>query len=326
VSDPVIDEAVDDLDLEFGAWLVTCHPRLYDLPARHAEGFRRVGNWRVAGSYRAERMRPGDRLVLWLAGTPGDEPRPGVWGVGVVAGPVVATTYGPSPRFAWMDPTGAGATSRYVDADLRLLDEPIGQDELAGDDDFAGAEVLTSSDVGDPLVLSEQEWAAVARRLPAGWADPARWAELAGPDLPPPLDSRFRPVTADEVAAATHLDPDRVEAVLARQYEELSACYTAGDLVVTDVGYYCTDGDLARRAEALEAGIALDAVDRLVDALEDLAGDRLVLVPNDLPETPGFLDGTALSAEEATAVLERYWDLVEQDPARLDPFWLGTPP
>lgn len=333
VADPEIERRLDDPEFRFGAWLVTCHPDVYDLAGLHAAGHRGVANWRVRPSYRTDRMQPGDRIVLWMEegrGAP-DDPTPGVWGVGRVVGPVEALPVVPSPRFAWMDRTDGGRPDQYVETDLRLLDEPLPAAVLAGDEGFAEAEVLGTQVPGNPLVLSQREWDALAARLPAGWPDPTRWPATDPAQLPPvdpePLDSRFEPVRADEVGEITGLAPEVVERVLVNQFEELEACYLAGDLIVTDLSYYCTDDDLLARAQAVERDIdadAPDAVDRLIAALEELAEDRLVLAPNDLVETPGFLDGTGASEAEAELVLDTYWDLVLEEPARLDPFWLAA--
>lgn len=315
-----------------GAWVVTCHPDIYDLPGLHQQGYQSLANWRVPPSPRTGRLRPGDRVVLWMEACAGG-PVAGVWGVGTVTGAARAASGDPSPRFAWMDRSGHGLPGGLVDLDLRLLAEPVPAARLLDDPRFADAEVAHHPHRPDPLVLTPGQWAAVADALPSGWPDPARWSQLAPDELPDPggepLDAHFDAVTAAEVAAATGVPADVVEAVLVHQYEELEACYAAGDLVVTDLSYYCRDEELLRRAEEIEAGIdgagdAAAAVDELVARLEDLAGDRLVLVPNDLPETPGFLDGTGASEEVAERVLDAYWDLVLDQPCRLDPFWLAA--
>jgi hypothetical protein len=324
------EKLLDDPEFRFGAWLVTCYPDVYDLAGLHEQGYRSVANWRVQPSYRTDRMGAGDRIVLWMSASPGG-PAAGVWGIGRVLGPVEAAPVDPSPRFAWMDRSEQGRMDHVVETDLRLLDEPIPADRVQADPRFRDAEIVAANHLPNPQVLSAGEWDAVAGLLPHGWPDPARWAELDPAGLPDPggepLDARFDAVTAAELAAATGVDAEVVERVLVNQFEELEACYAAGDLIVTDLSYYCLDDELLRQAQEIEDSIDAErdgAVDELVERLEDLAGDRLVLVPNDLPETPGFLDGTGATEEQAEQVLDAYWDLVLEQPARLDPFWLAA--
>jgi hypothetical protein len=104
-----------------GAWLIKCDPRANpDLFATADDGVARVTSRCVARGYRADMMRPGDRVLLWLSGDGRARAR-GIWGVGRVTGQVHETAEGLA-----------------VAVDLPLFSSPVSDDDLraAGVDDL----------------------------------------------------------------------------------------------------------------------------------------------------------------------------------------------
>ena len=71
-----------------GAWLIKCDPRVNpNLLAPGPDGVARVTSRCVARGYRAELMKAGDRVFLWVSGD-GRTLARGIWGVGHVTGVV----------------------------------------------------------------------------------------------------------------------------------------------------------------------------------------------------------------------------------------------
>ena len=74
-----------------GAWLIKCDPRANPTLLRPGpDGVARVTSRCVARGYRAELMKAGDRVFLWVSGD-GRTLARGIWGVGHVTGGVEET-------------------------------------------------------------------------------------------------------------------------------------------------------------------------------------------------------------------------------------------
>lgn len=135
---------------DVGAWLFTCHPREFAelLPGLRAGG--RVDAWCVRPSYRLGLVAPGQPAVLWVSGSRGAVPEPGIWMSGRMTGDLDRS--GERPR--------AGL-------DLVLLDAPLPRDVLRADPRTARMEVLRAAQMSNPSVVAPGEWAVIAEALDA---------------------------------------------------------------------------------------------------------------------------------------------------------------
>jgi hypothetical protein len=135
--------------LEIGAWLLKANPDVWDVLGHLGAG-RVIDSWGVADGYRAELMTPGDRCFVWVTGPRGAWWTPGIWAAGTV-------TARPEP---------AGERGRLrVGLDVRGVHPPLARSELRADTRFAMAEVLRVPRMGNPLVLTPGEVAALDDHL-----------------------------------------------------------------------------------------------------------------------------------------------------------------
>ncbi len=129
-----------------GAWLLKGNADRVDL----AERFRRdprVETWCVQPGYRARFMGPGQSVVFWASGSRGRLPY-GVWGCGVVTGPVEL---------------GAADGRWRVPLDLSIAPptEWVPRQELRADPRIADAEVFRQPQGSNPSFLTVAQFAAL---------------------------------------------------------------------------------------------------------------------------------------------------------------------
>ena len=130
---------------DVGAWLFTCHPR--EFPSVAATGV----EWRCARrSYRLDLVAPDQPALLWVSGSTGATPVPGVWMVGRTTG--VVDRAPDRPRIGVV---------------LELLDEPVPREVLRADPRTAGMEVLRSAQTSNPSVVTPGEYAVIEELLRA---------------------------------------------------------------------------------------------------------------------------------------------------------------
>src|SRR5829696_172281 len=70
---------------DIGGGLFKCNPREWDIEAAIRDG-RRIESWRVRESYRLSLIQAGDPAILWVTGSTGAHPEPGIWAVGYTTG------------------------------------------------------------------------------------------------------------------------------------------------------------------------------------------------------------------------------------------------
>jgi hypothetical protein len=131
---------------QLGAWLLKGNADAVDLRGRF-ERDPRVGSWCVQRGYRARLMRGGQRVVFWASGSRGRLPY-GVWGSGVLTGPVVPD----STDGRWQVPL-----------DL-VIDDPahwIPRARLRADPRLAEAEVFRQPQAANPSFLTVDQFAAL---------------------------------------------------------------------------------------------------------------------------------------------------------------------
>jgi hypothetical protein len=100
----------------FGAWLVKCSPPTGStLQEGMDAGTIDISRWCVVPGYRADMMRKGQRVVLWVSG--GDKAQRGIWATGRLTGEACVDEAHP-------------AAGLSVPVDLRLLTDPLSADEI----------------------------------------------------------------------------------------------------------------------------------------------------------------------------------------------------
>jgi hypothetical protein len=126
-----------------GSWLIKCDPRANpDLFVTVGDGVARVTSRCVVRGYRADLMKAGDLVVLWVSGD-GRAMARGIWGVGHVTGPVEET-----------------ATEVFVPVDIPLVAAPLTDADLraAGVDDL---EVQRMPAGSNPSWVSKEQLARI---------------------------------------------------------------------------------------------------------------------------------------------------------------------
>jgi hypothetical protein len=123
----------------FGAWLLKCNPKVTDLPSLMEHG---VATWCVQKNYRTALCDAGQPALLWVSGSTGATPTPGIWAGGRLTGPA----------------TWRGA--KYV-VPLRLtfLEAPVSRTELAAHPALGSLEVLNQPQMSNPSYLTATEYA-----------------------------------------------------------------------------------------------------------------------------------------------------------------------
>ncbi len=165
---------LEDPSFEFGAWLLTCNPKIWDVAS-----FREDGNiletWSVRPSYRLEHMTVGQPVVVWVTGSDDQKETPGVWGVGVISGTPFLEHLSADDDDYWKDADEKRRQDLFVPVSLRLLPEPIERATLRTRPAFDRAEILRSPHMANPQLLTRAEWEIIAAELPERFRDPTSW-------------------------------------------------------------------------------------------------------------------------------------------------------
>jgi hypothetical protein len=118
-----------------GAWVIKCHPRRTPVAPMRAAGEAKR-SWCVADNYRSHLMRPGQRVLFWVAA----HPRRGFWGAGRVTGDLT---------------TDAGGL--HVPVRIPLFAEPLTAAELLAVPGLRAMEVFRSPQQANPSWVSTTE-------------------------------------------------------------------------------------------------------------------------------------------------------------------------
>ncbi|WP_374971206.1 hypothetical protein [Terrabacter sp. BE26] len=152
-----------------GAWLLKCNPALWDLRGLLDSGEDRITSWAVQPGYRAGLVAAGDPVVFWVSGPGREGLSRGVWGLGHATAEV--EPWVESGRGRWRSASDAHGVRARVELDVRLLGEPVRDEELraAGID---ALEVQRQPFMANPSFVSREELAVLRRLLPA-WPAPS---------------------------------------------------------------------------------------------------------------------------------------------------------
>lgn len=135
-------------------WLFQGNPDLWPVLDVLAAG-QPIDSWSAVRHLAA--ITPGDRALLWVSGRVA-----GVYAVGRVIGVAEPET----TDHRWTEPTRRGVPRHAVPLHLTTLPHPVPRDELKADPRFARSQIIRAPRGGNPFPVTDQEWAAVADRLP----------------------------------------------------------------------------------------------------------------------------------------------------------------
>lgn len=130
-----------------GHWLVQANPKTWDVVG--AVDARPVEAWCV--SRYLGRLTSGDDVGLWVSGR-----KAGVYAIGEVTGDAGLLT-----------DDLAAAAQVPIRFDVLLRSDPVPKAELVADPRFARSLILRMPGGGNPFPLTDDEWSAIADRLPS---------------------------------------------------------------------------------------------------------------------------------------------------------------
>jgi hypothetical protein len=136
--------------LEIAAWMLKANPDVWDVIG-HLNAGRVIDSWGVMPGYRADLMEPGDRCFVWVTGPRGASWTPGIWAMGTVTAPPV--------------PSEDEGLRLRVGLDVHGLEPRLSRQELKSDPRFVAAEILRLPRMGNPLVITPAEVAAIDEHL-----------------------------------------------------------------------------------------------------------------------------------------------------------------
>jgi hypothetical protein len=172
-----------------GAWLIKCNPEVWDFAAFLRGEMGDIRSWSVNPSYRTDLMEQGQPILFWVTGRDGKHPEPGLWGAGIVAGRVQRDDPDDDPDL-WLDRDKRRRAEFFVPVDLQIWDEPVPRRVLQADPRLAGMEIFRQPQMGNPLVVTIEQLAALTEHIDlpptevtvtasgAGFGDPASRAEV----------------------------------------------------------------------------------------------------------------------------------------------------
>jgi Domain of unknown function (DUF3883) len=130
----------------FGAWLVTCNPKVSDAAPLRLDGTSRVIRWPVGPGGRADLMEQGQPVLFWIVGREGRTPTPGLWGAGIVTGRV-------------------SEEDGVVPVDIEVWPTPVPRRVLRADPLLANLEVLRQPRRANPQLVTADELAALGAHV-----------------------------------------------------------------------------------------------------------------------------------------------------------------
>jgi hypothetical protein len=128
-----------------GAWVIKCNPRMTALDPMRAAGEAKP-DWCLAGNYRSRLVRPGHRVLFWVAA----HPQRGFWGAGHVTAEV-------RPKNGRL----------HVPVCIPLFTEPVTAAQLSLIAGLRTMEVFRSPQQANPSWVSKQQLAQLDPLLPS---------------------------------------------------------------------------------------------------------------------------------------------------------------
>lgn len=153
-----------------GAWLLKANPAVWDVRRFRAEGHTRLTSWSVRRGYRADLMRPDDKVVFWLSGPGRGDLVRGVWGLGHVVSE--AEEWQDTEPGWWRDEAARQALQARIEVDVPLLGHPLPASELRAAD-ITDLEVQRVPQMSNPSWVSRTQLDRLTDLLPAWPLPPA---------------------------------------------------------------------------------------------------------------------------------------------------------
>src|SRR5215207_751239 len=137
-----------------GAWLLKCNPRVTDLHALIDHG---VETWCVQDNYRSALCAPDQSVILWVSGSTGATPTPGIWATGHLTGPAT-----------WRAPADDLPPKYVVPLALHFLRTPLSRQAIAAHPDLSDLEVIRQPHMSNPSFITQKQLHALTLLLETG--------------------------------------------------------------------------------------------------------------------------------------------------------------
>lgn len=159
-------------DGTFGAWVLHCNPRHYDISVDVARG-ELTGSWSVPNTenYRLDLMKEHQPVLLYVGGQRAATP-PGIWGFGHLTDSVHRSVlFERDVPQGWLDVERATTRESWVPLQLTMRTTPVPREAMLGDRVASQAEFLRAPQVV-PAWVTAKELRAITR-LGGGLAAPS---------------------------------------------------------------------------------------------------------------------------------------------------------
>lgn len=144
----------------WAAWLFKCNLEVWDLRSNYSAD-EQVGGWRLHPTYRVDEIEIGDPFYLWVTGSGRVSWMPGVWGAGEVIDLPQQDQGGGTD---WRNKTEMRKTRPYVPVEIEYFRPVVARADLLQDRRFRSAEIIRQPAMGNPLILTADEVAAIEDR------------------------------------------------------------------------------------------------------------------------------------------------------------------
>lgn len=141
---------------EIGAWLFKCNPLTWDIESALRDG-RRIDRWRVKETYRLNLISAGDPAVVWVTGSKGAIPTPGIRAIGYTTG----ETLGADPHDGyWLQPRVGDADATYTGLLVWPI-ETVARDTIASILALDDLEIIRQAQMPNPSYLTPSQFRAL---------------------------------------------------------------------------------------------------------------------------------------------------------------------
>lgn len=143
-----------------GGWLLRCKPASWDLPKFIRDGNLTIRSWTIS-RYRNQ-FAAGQPVLFWVTGPTGAVPTPGLWGAGVVTGPL--QTDGDHNDY-WLAAPPTTAPMHWLPVDITLFPTPVPRTVLAEDPRLYSLEVIKNPRAANPQRVAADQLTTIGRYL-----------------------------------------------------------------------------------------------------------------------------------------------------------------
>lgn len=133
-----------------------CNPREWDIEAAIRNG-QRIDSWRVHHSYRVALIEPGDPALIWVTGSKGATPTPGVWAVGYTTGELTDD----AGDDYWINTERGQQPATYAGV-LMWPISVVPRERVAADAACADLEILRQPQMSNPSYLTPAQYRSIA--------------------------------------------------------------------------------------------------------------------------------------------------------------------